>query len=1121
MARTWVLAGSLPFLVAAAGAQHGSAPDGAGEYRPPVAAASGEGTAALAALELLDGFRGELFAAEPLLANPVCFAIDGRGRFFVAETFRLHAGVTDMREHMDWLDDELACRTVEERVAFMRAHEGERFEAAYGVEHERVRLLWDGDGDGLADRAQVFADGFSQPAAGIAAGLLCVGRGVYYACIPDLWWLEDRDGDGRAERRVAQHTGWGVHVALLGHDMHGLCRGPDGRLYWSIGDRGFHVEHEGRVLAHPHTGAVLRSELDGSHLEVFATGLRNPQELAFDEHGNLFTGDNNSDGGDRARLVYLLEGAEIGWRHAFQYIEQPNARGPWNAEGIWRPAHPGRPAYSLPPVANLADGPAGLAYYPGSGWGPEWRGTFFLCDFRGAASISGVHAFDLRPRGAGFELGQVRRFAWNTLATDVDFGPDGCLYVSDWVNGWGTTGKGRIFRIAPPQATADERAAVAELLGEGMGRRTVAELERLLGHAHQRVRLEAQWELAERAGAGGGDAEACVAVFRRLSADREAPLLARLHALWGLGQVARRSPARAERWIPDLLALRSDPEPEVRAQLWKLVGELAWTNALPLALRALEETDARVAGFAAEALGKLGDPRALRPLVERLAREREDDPWLAHQITWALAGCARAEELAALATDGRPGARRAAVVALRRRADPALARFLDDPDPSVAAEAARAIYDVPVEGALAALARSLERLPAGCDPYRVRRALNACRSAGALEDARRVGSRLGELGEDYAREAIAVLEEWDAPGPRDPVTGEWRPLPARATGALARVAREHPDAVLGWSDEVLAAWAAALERASGVEPEHPALAALARRFPDAGRRGRVAILRALAAHGHPGAEARIESAVADGEPTLRAAALALLAERDPERAVALLEAQIDGADEGADEGALPAAVTALSRIDSPAAAASLARGLREVAAVDPAGTAVLEWLEAAERRAEPEVRAAGDALLAAQRAADPELGAWSWALAGGDARLGRRVFLGKAETSCLKCHAFAREGGSEVGPDLTQVGARLDRRALLRAIVDPNAEVAPEFENWVFALASGEVVVGRVVEETPERLVVQTPQKETLELAPAEIEGRRRDLSSMPQDVASHLGRRELRDLIAFLSEQR
>ncbi len=257
-------------LISTAFAQHGDGqvagePDGS--YVPNVRDASDEGSQAAVATVVNEGFRVELFAAEPHLANPVVFAIDSAMRFYVAETFRLHAGVTDMRSHMDWLDDELACRTVEDRVEMMRRHEGERFEEGYAIEHERIKLVWDEDGDGVAESSKVYADGFSHPAMGIAAGVLPLGDAVYYACIPDLWLLRDEDGDGTADHRRSLHTGWGVHIALLGHDMHGLCRGPDGRLYWSIGDRGFHVEHEGNTFAHPHAGAVLRSELDGSGLE--------------------------------------------------------------------------------------------------------------------------------------------------------------------------------------------------------------------------------------------------------------------------------------------------------------------------------------------------------------------------------------------------------------------------------------------------------------------------------------------------------------------------------------------------------------------------------------------------------------------------------------------------------------------------------------------------------------------------------------------------------------------------------------------------------------------------------------------------------------------------------------
>ena len=95
--------------------------------------------------------------------------------------------------------------------------------------------------------------------------------------------------------------------------------------------------------------------------------------------------------GDRARWVHVIEGGDSGWRYSYQWITEPVARGPWNDEKLWHPAHEGQAAYLVPPIANLADGPSGLTYYPGTGLTPEYDGHFFLCDFRGDASASGIH----------------------------------------------------------------------------------------------------------------------------------------------------------------------------------------------------------------------------------------------------------------------------------------------------------------------------------------------------------------------------------------------------------------------------------------------------------------------------------------------------------------------------------------------------------------------------------------------------------------------------------------------------------------------------------------------------------------------------------------------------------
>ena len=70
--------------------------------------ASDEGKSAMKGFKLADGLSVDLIAAEPLLANPVAFDIDEKGNFYVVESFRLHKGVTDIRQHMNWLDEELA-----------------------------------------------------------------------------------------------------------------------------------------------------------------------------------------------------------------------------------------------------------------------------------------------------------------------------------------------------------------------------------------------------------------------------------------------------------------------------------------------------------------------------------------------------------------------------------------------------------------------------------------------------------------------------------------------------------------------------------------------------------------------------------------------------------------------------------------------------------------------------------------------------------------------------------------------------------------------------------------------------------------------------------------------------
>ncbi|MFM7562127.1 MAG: PVC-type heme-binding CxxCH protein [Planctomycetota bacterium] len=434
---SWVL---LAWSLAATSAH--AAQDNPLPVEPTVAAASEEGAQQLANFRLPKNWQASLWAAEPMVANPVAFAIDDRGQLYLCESFRQEQGVTDNRSHDErWVDRDLAARTVADRIAYHEELLPNRG-ADYRRQDDRVRLLVDLDRDGKADRSEVFANRFHALEDGTLAGVLPIGDEVWLTNIPHLWRLKDADGDGRAEVRESLQSGFGVRVAFRGHDMHGLIRGPDGRIYFSIGDRGYHLQTEdGRLIADPESGAVFRCEPDGSRLEVVATGLRNPQELAFDAFGNLFTGDNNSDSGDRARWVYVLPGADSGWRMAYQYLPD---RGPFNREKIWEPLNAEQPAYVFPPVANVADGPSGLLYYPGTGVGRDLEQSFLLCDFRGTPAMSGIRRVKLETAGAFFKLKSAEELVWQILATDCAIGPDGWLYASDWVNGWVGENKGRI-----------------------------------------------------------------------------------------------------------------------------------------------------------------------------------------------------------------------------------------------------------------------------------------------------------------------------------------------------------------------------------------------------------------------------------------------------------------------------------------------------------------------------------------------------------------------------------------------------------------------------------------------------------------------------------------------------
>ena len=754
------------------------------EYRLPtevlpanIAEASSEGEDAIADFKVPEGTIISLFAAEPMFANPVALEVDWHGRVLVAETYRQETeGVPDNRTFPEWLQDDLRLQTVEERAEMMVRHHPE-FATEWTDREDRITALIDTDGDGKADQSTIFASGFSGLLDGTGAGLLARGDDVYYTCIPKLWKLTDADRDGVAESGSALHHGFGVRVAFRGHDMHGLVIGPDKRLYWSIGDRGYNViTADGKVLAEPGRGAVFRSNLDGSNLEVFARGLRNPQELAFDDYGNLFTVDNNCDAGDQARLVYLMEGGDSGWRMNFQYLPD---RGPWMSEQWWKPQPDGEahPAFLNKPLENITAGPSGMANYPGVGMGPGMENNFFICDFRGGSSYSGILRFTVEPQGGGFRFGEQEEFWWGMLVTDMCFGPNGDMYASDWVQGWIGPGKGRIYRAAFEAADQKLKSETAALLAGDFTSLVAEFLVQLLQHPDRRVRFEAQWELVDR-----NDRTSLIAAFLGDNSESRLQKLARLHATWGLGMLLPDSTAATT-----LIAALRDHDPLIRAAALKAMrGQLKamQLNASDKAriLTSLKDVDLKVRCEAAFLVGEMTGPGDGLKILNALDEKAADDRFVLHAVSQGLAAAVNENTL--ITFNGNPNRmhRLAAVLALRWQQSAKLTRFLDDTDTLIAAEAACGIYDLNLTDAWPQLAATLKRhkdLPFSM----VRRALAATQQLGSAQHAQMILDFVKSEGVDekLLKEAREYIVNWDRPEEFDPILNESRNYGERAS----------------------------------------------------------------------------------------------------------------------------------------------------------------------------------------------------------------------------------------------------------------------------------------------------------------------------------------------------
>ncbi|MEO1628824.1 MAG: PVC-type heme-binding CxxCH protein, partial [Bacteroidota bacterium] len=562
---------------------------------------------ATSSISVADGLEVKLWAADTLVNDPIAISMDVQGRIYYTLATRLTHSEFDIRGHRDWMPASMSFESVEDRRQFLRTTFAEENEAGrqfledlnqdstldwrdLTVEKEQIWCVEDTDGDQLADKAQLYIEDFHEEITDLANGLEWHNGEVFLCVGPDLWRLRDKDGDGIADEKTSISHGFAVHIGFGAHGMSGAKIGPDGRIYWGIGDIGMNVlDKEGKRWKYPNQGVIVRSELDGSNFEVFASGLRNTHEFVFDNYGNLISEDNDGDHqGERERLVHLIDGSETGWRINWQFGKYTdplnNDYKVWMDERMHVPRWEGQAAYFLPPIINYVDGPTGMVHNPGTALGKEWEDHFFIAEFRGTPAKSPIHAFSLQPKGASFELKQSREVVRGLLPTGLDFGPDGALYFADWIDGWGTKKQGRIWRL---DVAGDEQAAIrAETKRHIQADFSTYELVQVrdaLAFPDRRVRQKAQFELVNRKEAGQQTLQKVAS-----NGDNQ---LARIHAIWGIAQLARLHDKELGRSLQPLL---TDADPEIRAQAIRMLGDIRQQGVASDIVPALKDTSARV-----------------------------------------------------------------------------------------------------------------------------------------------------------------------------------------------------------------------------------------------------------------------------------------------------------------------------------------------------------------------------------------------------------------------------------------------------------------------------------------------------------------------------------------------
>ena len=530
---------------------------------------------AVAAMTVKEGYQVNVWAAEPMITQPMAFCWDDRGRLWIAEN-----------------------RDYEDR--------GKGFSNAGD---SRILILEDTNGDGVADTRKVFMEGIAFPAA-LAVGF----DGVFVGAPPNLLFIPDRNHDDKADEAdiEVRLTGWGIRDR---HEtLNSFHWGPDGWLY---GLQGFATpskvrkpQGKGRLFRHKDAfpddildgegteinGGVWRYHPTKDLFEVVAHGFSNPWGIDYDANGQLFI-----TACVIPHLWHIVPGGiyhRQGGAHFNPYVYNDIKT---IADHSHRSAH------------------GGARIYQSDAFPSDQRGRIFMANIHEHAVLSDR----LEPKGSSFvgKHGEEFLLANNAqwVGFSMEIGPDGGLYVLDWhdadicgsdVLNYET---GRVFRIMPKHS----RAAQWPGRYDDLRKRTDAELVALQTNASDWHARRARLLLQHRAAQGKLSAETHTALRQLLRTHPDLPI--RLRALWALHTTDALATTELE-------ALLTHSEPYLRAWAVQLLCENKAPSASALKrFEAMAQSDpsAVVRGYLAAALQRI-EPAQRWAIASQLVKRAED-----------------------------------------------------------------------------------------------------------------------------------------------------------------------------------------------------------------------------------------------------------------------------------------------------------------------------------------------------------------------------------------------------------------------------------------------------------------------------------------------------------------